>query len=258
MTYDPEMRGGATWHGPAAPHGGLRPPPGAGGRPAIGTERGAAAGAPPPDAAAVIGLAALDAMPHGILCLDAALRLHLANAAATALLAQADTPLRWRPDGRVTPAQRAEAEPFARLVAMAAAGLPGGVIGLGSPASPDQRHAAVIAPLCRARPSGGDGPGPGAAERAIILLHRLDRLAEPPGVTVLRGLFGLTRSEAEVARALAGGAPTPAVALARGLKETTVRTQVRAILDKTGAANLRDFERMMAALPGVPADAAGA
>jgi DNA-binding NarL/FixJ family response regulator len=54
-----------------------------------------------------------------------------------------------------------------------------------------------------------------------------------------------------VARALAGGATKRAVADARGLREATVRTQVRAVLDKTGAANLRDLERLLAGLRGM-------
>ncbi|WP_270936320.1 LuxR C-terminal-related transcriptional regulator, partial [Falsiroseomonas oryzae] len=68
---------------------------------------------------------------------------------------------------------------------------------------------------------------------------------------LLRELFGLTAAEAEVARALAGGATKAEVAGARGLRETTVRTQVRSVLAKTGAANLRDLERMLAGLVGL-------
>ncbi|MBY0333448.1 MAG: LuxR C-terminal-related transcriptional regulator, partial [Acetobacteraceae bacterium] len=89
----------------------------------------------------------------------------------------------------------------------------------------------------RARPCHGAAAAAGA------------RRAAPRGL--LRELFGLTRSEAEVAQALASGASKVAVADARGLKETTVRTQVRAILDKAGAANLRELERLLAGLEGM-------
>jgi DNA-binding NarL/FixJ family response regulator len=41
------------------------------------------------------------------------------------------------------------------------------------------------------------------------------------------------------------------VAAQRGLKDTTVRSQARAILAKTGAANLRELERLMAGLQGM-------
>jgi DNA-binding NarL/FixJ family response regulator len=68
---------------------------------------------------------------------------------------------------------------------------------------------------------------------------------------VLRDLFGLTRTEAAVAQALVGGATKSAVAAARGLRETTVRTHVRALLGKTGAANLRELERLLAGLDGL-------
>ena len=35
------------------------------------------------------------------------------------------------------------------------------------------------------------------------------------------------------------------------MRETTVRTPVRSILDKTGAMNLRELERMLAGLDGM-------
>ena len=65
---------------------------------------------------------------------------------------------------------------------------------------------------------------------------------------VLCDVFKLTRAEAEVARELIGGATKEAVAARRNARETTVRTQVRAILAKTGAVNLRDLERIIARL----------
>ncbi len=92
----------------------------------------------------------------------------------------------------------------------------------------------------------------GTQNRALILLREIaPSPAAAPRVELLRNLFGLTRAEAEVARALSGGATKRAVAAARGLREVTVRTQVRAILEKTGAANLRDLERMLAGLQGL-------
>jgi len=65
---------------------------------------------------------------------------------------------------------------------------------------------------------------------------------------MLRELFGLTATEAEVARALYGGITKEAVAAARGLQATTIKTQVDAILAKTGATNLRDLERLLGSL----------
>ena len=93
--------------------------------------------------------------------------------------------------------------------------------------------------------SNGAGTVPG---RALVLLRNLGPASGLPASTLLRDLFGLTRSEAEVARALAGGATKARVAAERGLRETTIRTHVRALLDKTGAANLRELERLLAGL----------
>ncbi|KFG69534.1 hypothetical protein JH26_09785 [Microvirga sp. BSC39] len=84
--------------------------------------------------------------------------------------------------------------------------------------------------------------------RALVLLRDLSATREPPAAALLRDLFGLTMNEAEVARALYGGVTKEAVAAARGLRVTTIKTQVDAILAKTGAANLRDLERLLGSL----------
>jgi DNA-binding CsgD family transcriptional regulator len=110
--------------------------------------------------------------------------------------------------------------------------------------------AALVSPLparlAAAEPEGrGRVPG-----QALVLLRELTAAA-PPRAALLRELFGLTAAEAEVARGIVGGATKSEVAGARGLSETTVRTQVRAVLAKTGAANLRDLERLLAGLSGM-------
>ena len=88
------------------------------------------------------------------------------------------------------------------------------------------------------------------AGQALILLRDLTARQEPLRARLLQDLFGLTRAEAEVACALAGGAPKSAVAAKRGSQVSTVRTQVRSVLEKTGAANLRDLERLLSRLQG--------
>ena len=70
----------------------------------------------------------------------------------------------------------------------------------------------------------------------------------PPPARLLRELFGLTANEAEVACALYGGVTKQAVAAARGVRVSTIRTQVDAILAKTGATNLRDLEQLLGGL----------
>ena len=109
--------------------------------------------------------------------------------------------------------------------------------------------AALVTPLpCRMLGvSGGMGR---VAGQALILLRALAAAREPPKAELLRTLFGLTPAEAEVARALAGGATKGTVAAQRGSRVSTVRTQVRSVLEKTGATNLRELEGVMSRLQG--------
>jgi DNA-binding NarL/FixJ family response regulator len=84
--------------------------------------------------------------------------------------------------------------------------------------------------------------------QALILLRDLRAASRAPDSGLLRRLFGLTPAEAEVACALYGGATKSAVAAMRGSKESTIKSQVGSILLKTGTANLRDLERLLAGL----------
>jgi DNA-binding NarL/FixJ family response regulator len=84
--------------------------------------------------------------------------------------------------------------------------------------------------------------------QALILLRDLTAASRAPDPSLLRRLFMLTTAEAEVACALYGGATKSAVAAMRGLKESTIKSQVDSILLKTGTANLRDLERLLASL----------
>ncbi len=202
------------------------------------------------------GLAALDGLAHGVLVVDAGLRVLLANVAAEAMAASGlgfrlrrESP-RDLAQTRIVPSRREDLARLAALVGGAAmSGEPGGALRLQSEDG-EAAVAAMVSPLpARLADSplhiGGRVPG-----RALVLLREITTPAAPRAV-LLRELFGLTAAEAEVARGLAGGATKAEVAAARGLRETTVRTQVRALLAKTGAANLRDLERMLAGLAGL-------
>jgi DNA-binding CsgD family transcriptional regulator len=71
---------------------------------------------------------------------------------------------------------------------------------------------------------------------------------EAPPVELVRSLFDLTPAEARVARSVASGATAEAMSTAFGVSLATVRTQVRAVLEKTGCH--RQFE-LVALLSGV-------
>lgn len=200
------------------------------------------------------GHAVLDALGDAVVVVDTEMRVAFANLAAEGM-AQGGTAFRLsraRPggEGRGTllgVPDRAGGAALAALVRATAAGGAGGAVALrddeGVPAI-----AALVYPLPRRLvEAAGEGAGrvPG---RALILFRDLApaRGMEPGR---LRVLFGLTPAEAEIAVALAGGATKATVAAARGLQVSTVNSQVRAILAKSGAVNLRDLERLLASLP---------
>ena len=68
---------------------------------------------------------------------------------------------------------------------------------------------------------------------------------------MLQQLFALTAAEAGVALALAAGRSAEEIAGERAVSLPTVRTQIRQILEKTGALHLRELVRLLAALPAV-------
>jgi len=205
------------------------------------------------------GFEALDALPSAVAIVDGHARLLLANAAAERLAAGGGTLRFERLSGIglgiaagtiVLARQSADTAALHRMIAATAlCGSAGGALRLHDEDGM-ATLAAMVAPLPRRfgrRLDERSGRVPG---QALLLLRPLGGDRALPRVAVLRDLYGLTRAEAEVARALAGGATKARVAAARGLRETTVRTQVRAVLEKTGAANLRDLERLLGDLNG--------
>lgn len=208
-------------------------------------------------AALADGQSVLDALPTGALVVDADMRVLAANSAAEALAASgAGLVLRREAgsgdDGAAVFARgrrRAESAALASLVrATALGGAPGGVVRLHD----DDCAKALVASVAALpkRLAGGSGAGR-VAGQALVLLRDLSARPAPPPLGTLRELFGLTRAQAEVAQALAGGTTKKAVAAGRGSRESTVRTHVRAVLDKTGAANLRELERLLAGVQGL-------
>jgi DNA-binding CsgD family transcriptional regulator len=67
----------------------------------------------------------------------------------------------------------------------------------------------------------------------VLMLTPLTR-AEAPPVELIQSLFDLTPAEARVARSLTAGDNVEQIAIESGVSLTTVRTQVRGVLEKTG------------------------
>jgi DNA-binding CsgD family transcriptional regulator len=192
---------------------------------------------------------ALDRLPFGVIIADAAGRALIVNRAA-AEMAAANDGLLLR-DGRLATARTEETAALARHVAEAVQtagrrnGQGGGALLVSRP-SGRRPFALLIAPLNPDMTLAAQHQAPAA----LILITDLDRRPELLG-NRLAELFGLTPAEACLAVALAGGKRLEDVAEERGVRMPTLRTQLRAILDKTGTRRQTDLMRLVIALPAV-------
>jgi DNA-binding CsgD family transcriptional regulator len=186
------------------------------------------------------GTAALDRVAFGVVMADAEGRTILVNSAAAALC-RANVGLRCKGD-KISAVAASETLQFLLLIRDAAQGGAGGAIQLTIRLeSEDCWHSSL--PLPRRFDDAGEGYG-----RALIAFRRSGgspAFAE----RVLIELFGLSRAEPQVVRALAEGAALEAVAAQRGVKVSTLRTQLESIFRKTGVENQRDLLRLLGSLP---------
>ncbi|WP_198370444.1 hypothetical protein [Roseomonas rosulenta] len=206
-------------------------------------------------------LGALDALPLGVLVLDAECRVLVANRVAE-MLGRAGRSLRLvrtaEPGtaGRTVALalRREERDAMLGLVRRTAlAGAAGGALRLRD-ADGQPNLAVLVAPLPRRLrvdliASTGRVPG-----QALVLLRDLSAPPPIPAASVLRELFGLTASEAAVARAVAtmSGRGLGAAAAACGIAEATLKTHLSRIFAKTGAAGQADLVRLLAGLTMLP------
>jgi DNA-binding CsgD family transcriptional regulator/PAS domain-containing protein len=99
----------------------------------------------------------------------------------------------------------------------------------------------------------GASPAPGAPwtpeGASVVVLIRPEGGAPVPPRRLYAQSFGLTPAEARLAEALARHVAPKAYAEEVGVTLATVRTQIRALLAKTGAVNLRSLVALLASLP---------
>ena len=197
----------------------------------------------------------LDAMPVRAFVVDARAVVRLSSVAGTESLRRPGSGITILPAapgeamGMLMARQHEDAAVLRRLIAAAAEGGAGGSLRLHAgheDTAPDTMQIVVVAPL------GGANAGSGLA---LVKIEDLVHHAAPPAA-LLCDLFGFSAAEAEVALGLVGGASAEDVAHTRTVSVETVRGQIRAILRKSEAANLRSFEHMMATLAAIGADAA--
>ncbi len=106
--------------------------------------------------------------------------------------------------------------------------------------------AILVMPLPLWLPRTASTPEQGTVKGSAMLLSRdLDR-SEALSLSYVASIFSLTTAEAEVAIELCAGLTAEVVAARRGTSVTTVRSQVRAVLEKTAFKSLRELTHALA------------
>lgn len=93
-------------------------------------------------------------------------------------------------------------------------------------------------------PMPGDAQDLFSRARFVLILTKL-ATPTPPPVSVLRALYDLTPTEAEVARALAYGETVGAISGERERSRETIRAQLKTIFDKTGTSRQTELVSLL-------------
>jgi len=111
---------------------------------------------------------------------------------------------------------------------------------------PDERYSVTLTPL----PKRGGFSLAGDPEGVLCLVVPLDHRRMATAQQLMQ-LFGLTAAEARLARALAAGDTLDAYAAESDLKLPTVKSQLHAVFEKTGADRQAALVRLIAGIPAV-------
>ena len=198
---------------------------------------------------------ALDALPRALLLVDASLQLVFMNQAAQQLLcalprvpalASAAAAVVVR-GGRVGLRASRLQQRLAQQVRQVCAGQAGGCATPLYVSDGEARPALEIGILPLPLPM--DGPACGAGGRiAMLSLRPLFRAAARPGPAAGEHPCGLTAAEWALALALADGVEPADYAQRRGIRISTVRSQIQAILAKTGTRRSSEIASLFSAL----------
>lgn len=197
----------------------------------------------------------LDSLPVGTIIADRDRRILFANEAAEEILAAGDGLSRH--DDLLQAARAFETNALSAHLrdAVACARPSGGEGGALLVARPSGRRPYALVVVALPPRAGDDGPGEraehgdeAAAARAVVFVTDLDG---PSGALAprLTQLFGLSKAEARVAVGIVEGRRLHEIAQDCAVRMPTVRTQLRAVLKKVGAARQADLVRIVLALP---------
>lgn len=183
---------------------------------------------------------ALDGLEAGVCLVDAHARLLHVNKTGRAIIEAGDVLQEIR--GRLTACDLAANQSL--QYALSATARPGG----GGAAAIPLTGLDGIRYVVFVRRFTGPGRNPVAAWRAAAALFiRRAELTVPPRGDVIARAFRLTPSELRVMLSIVELGGVPDVAAALGVAETTVRTHVRRLFEKTGTARQADFVKLVAA-----------
>lgn len=189
--------------------------------------------------------ATLDLFAFGIVICDGSGRVVMANRAAQEMTRPGcGINLGGRGNG-VAATVSAQTQALSLLVHDAANGKAGGVMRVtGSPEHGD--FVVLVAPL---PPHFGIGGQPGECYSLVTFR----RLRDDPSFSsdMLGSIFGLSKTQAEIALAIFAGRSPEQVAQERGVTIATLRTHLAAIFARTGTENQRDLVRLIGLLPPV-------
>jgi len=191
---------------------------------------------------------ALDRLAAGVVVLDGAARVLLANRAAGALIGE-DGPLRLR-HGGLAGAVAPHARRLETLIRAALAGTPLATMSLPWPRG--ERRVAVVVTALRGRDL-DRLRGFGLRAPAVLVF-----LTDPAAPAVLPAqwladAYGLTETEARVALLASSGGGLAETARRLGISRNTAKTHLGRVFAKTGAARQAELARLVAALAQVRA-----
>ena len=104
--------------------------------------------------------------------------------------------------------------------------------------APEPALAVTISPLPRPIAATTSTPLTSTTGAALVVVSQI-RSRDAPSTKLLMEVFSLTRAEATIVRYLLTGLGAAEIAASRGVSALTVRSQIRQILAKTAAPNLR-------------------
>jgi DNA-binding CsgD family transcriptional regulator len=193
-------------------------------------------------ALAVMLSRAFDMLDCALLVVTDEGRLDYANRPARALLKSGHGGLRLSGGIlSVTPAKVRDS--LAEAIRLTCAGLQPGGLCLSQPGVPPQNWLRIaVAPVYF-----GGAESKGATHAAVWIVNGAP--PAPPDEELLSALFGLTRAEARLSRALVSGCTAGEYAHRVGVRMATVRTQLHSIFVKTGVARQAELVALLSRVP---------